>query len=120
MKDPTELLYSWQAILCAVSCVALSGLVKRSVDARIGAEARRANAFLSDVVIPTIPLCVGAAYAIVVPMHPEVLTAYIADHELVGFSRIVSLASWGAACGQFSAWIYDRTEKWIKGTAGQR
>lgn len=118
--SPLDIIYSWQAILCAVACVGVTEAIKTTIDVRIGAAARKRSAILSRLVLPMLPIWVGALYAVAIPMHPEALGAYLEAQGVDGWPRIVSLAAWGGACGQFSTWIYDRAERLIKANGGQR
>lgn len=112
--NPIEILYSWQALLCASACVGVTQLVKRALDVRLGEEARKASRLLSVLALPTLPIVVGALYALAVPMAPEALTAYLDAHGIEEADRALSLAAWGAACGQFSTWTYERAERWMR------
>lgn len=118
--NPIDILYSWQAILCAVACVGITEAIKTAIDVRIGSAARKRSAILSRLVLPMLPIWVGALYAVAIPMHPEALGAYLEAQGVEGWARLVSLGAWGAACGQFSTWIYDRAERLIKANGGQR
>lgn len=115
MTSPLDLLFSWQAILCAVACAGITQAVKASIDVATGPERRKASKVLSQLVLPMLPIWIGAAYAVLVPMAPDVLTQHLDAHEIDGWQRWLSLAAWGGACGQFSTYVYERVERLIKG-----
>jgi hypothetical protein len=114
MTDPLELLYSWQALLCAVACVGVTSMVKTAIDIRIGADRRKRSKVLSQLVLPMTPIWIGAAYAMAVPLHPEVLDAYLTAKGLDSFPRLAALCAWGGACGQFATYSYERVEGLIR------
>lgn len=116
MSNPIELLYSWQALLCAVACVGITQAVKASIDVAIGPERRKASKVLSQLVLPMAPIWVGVLYAIVVPLQPEVLDEYLTAKGPNVWARLAGLAAWGGACGQFSTYLYERVERLIRDT----
>lgn len=109
--NPLDILYSWPALLCVSACIGVTQAAKRALDVRLGEEARKASRPLSVFVLPTLPVAVGALYAVAVPLHPDALVAYLAEHGLDGWEETLSLAAWGAACGQFSTFLYERVER---------
>lgn len=117
--NPLDILYSWQALICASACVGVTQLAKRTLDVRIGEEARKASRLLTVLVLPTMPIAVGALYAVAVPMHPDALGAYLEAQGIDGGARALSLASWGAACGQFAVYVYERIERTLSTGVGR-
>lgn len=133
---PLELLYSWQALLCAVACIGISQFVKTVVDVSIGSrelksrpstppgdnakaesarivgkEKRKDGWFIDRFVVPMTPIVVGCVYANLVPLLPDPLMSFIGTHSLEGLGLVLSKAAWGGACGQFSAYIFDRAKE---------
>jgi len=119
MTSPLDLIFSWQAILCATACVGITQLAKTSIDVAIGAEKRKRSRALSLFVLPMMPIWIGATYALLVPMAPDVLTQHLDAHEIDGWQRWLSLAAWGGACGQFSTYVYERVERTLKTGVGR-
>lgn len=119
MTSPLDLLFSWQAILCAAACVGITQLVKTSIDVAIGASRRKRSRALSLFVLPMLPIWIGAAYALAIPMHPEVLGQYLTTQAIEGWPRALSLAAWGGACGQFSTYVYERVERTLATGVGR-
>lgn len=115
MTSPLDLIFSWQAILCATACVGITQLAKTSIDVAIGAEKRKRSRALSLFILPMLPIWIGATYALLVPMAPDVLTQHLDAQSVEGWPRALSLAAWGGACGQFSTYVYERVERLIKG-----
>jgi len=104
---PLEMMYGWQALLCATACVGVTKLVKTILDLVVGAKKRKANRWLSKLVMPLTPIIIGAAYAALVPLRPEVLHEYVAAHAQ-GVWEYFAFAGWGAACGQFATMLHSK------------
>lgn len=143
---PLELMYSWQALLCAAAAFGATQIVKRIIDViyekklveserkKIREKAkeqgvyrsppkgkeptdgelkRRVNPVVNRIVMPVVPVVVGAAYAMLVPLRPEVLIEY-ADEHLSGAWLYMGYAGWGAACGQFCTMLFDKLKDMLK------
>lgn len=117
MSNPLDLMYSWQALLCAAACVGVTKLVKTILDITMGEKKRKSNKWVSKVVLPVTPIVVGSVYAAAVPLRPEVLSEYVSAN-LTGAWVWLGYAAWGAACGQFSNFGYDRLREMLKGSDG--
>lgn len=105
---PLELMYSWQALLCASACVGVTKIPTTAIDIAMGKEKRKANKWLTHFVFPMIPVLVGILYVCLVPLRPEPLTEFVDEH-VHGFGwQLVAYGAYGAACGQFSQTIYDK------------
>lgn len=124
--DPLELLYSWQALLCAVACATITSNVKalkdllyarRVLAGEVTRRSRTVQFVVDKLVMPIVPVTVGALYAIFVPVIPEVLQNHLKVHEVVGTGRILALASWGGVCGQFASYTYDRVKDIMRARA---
>jgi hypothetical protein len=106
---PLEMMYSWQALICATACVGLTQLTKAVLDVSMGAEKRKASRWLGVVVLPALPVVFGVGYAVLVPLRPEVLLGYINQHVQEGWAwQAAAFGAWGAACGQFATTLFDR------------
>lgn len=133
--NPIDVFYSWQSLLLAV---AVSGIVqavktgidtvygtssaRRSSDApgtkahHVGKELRKSNALITRGLLPLLPILIGAVLAVLVPLHPEILTAYA---EGKGGGRDWTIyALWGAAIGQFADYIYQQIKRNLPGRFG--
>ncbi len=113
---PLELLYSWQAVLCAIACSGVTQLVKTVMDLTMGAKKRDGSRVLSKLVLPLMPIVVGGAYAAFVPLRPEVLIEHVTTH-VGGAWQLVAYAAWGGACGQFADYLFSRAKKTLASTS---
>lgn len=111
---PLELLYGWQALLCASACIGLTKLIKAIIDLSLSKEKRRANPWLNALVLPMVPVVLGAIYAVAIPLRPEVLLAYTKSQELEGFLLYLAYAGWGAACGQFATTLHGKLKDFLQ------
>ena len=147
---PLEMLYGWQAVLCAATCVGFTQLVKAIVDtiyeakwrkmeaaakAKLEADAkktayrknakvkggtiaRKQSVAITRFLLPMTPILVGFLYANLVPLRPETLAEYVAEHVDDGWAwGVMAWGAWGAACGQFSNYLYDRLKKTLRAVA---
>ena len=106
---PVEILYNWQAVLLAVGVAALVEGIKRAINvAAGGSDKRKAMRWVTEVVLPLLPLFAGSLGAILVPLHPDKLTEYVTAHPSV--KPWVVYGAWGAAIGQFSDYLYQRAK----------
>lgn len=118
MENPLELMYGWQALLCAVACTGVAQLVKTILDLTMGAEKRKANRWVTRLVLPLIPIVAGMLYGLLVPFRPEALIAFVAEHADDAWGYL-GYSVWGGACGQFSAYLYTHVKKLIVTKAGE-
>lgn len=113
---PVEILYNWQSILLAVAVSAAVQGIKRTLDMALGGkDKRKAVRWVTEVVLPLMPLFIGAIGAILVPLHPEKLTEYVTAHANV--KPWVAFGAWGAAVGQFSDYLYQRARSVMEALA---
>lgn len=110
---PLSLMYSWQALLCATAAFSVTRLVKAVMDVTIGREKRKTSPWISQVALPLVPVLIGALYAVVVPLRPQVLIDY-SSANLSGFWSYVGYAGWGAACGQFSTMLHQKLKDFLQ------
>jgi len=103
---PLEILYSWQSVLLAIMITTLTHGVKALIDVKFGGTAaRRRSKSMGKLVLPAIPLVLGAVLGILIPLRPDVLMAYIAQHNVNSWAIG---ACYGIAVGQFADYIYQR------------
>lgn len=106
---PLDILYSWQAILCALASNAGTQLLKSILDLKMSKEKRNASKRI-HILLQVSPLILGAVYAMIIPWLPEPMLDYLADHDFQGHRVLLGRAAWGAACGQFAAFIFDKVK----------
>ena len=126
---PIEVLYCWQSLLCALTAGGATQLVKTVIDIwwghvapaatptvkdkmNTGRDLRQNTVIVNRLVLPMVPVLVGAIYSIVVPARPDTLTAYVAAH-VAGWTGYLIYAAWGAACGQFSDYVVSKAKDLI-------
>lgn len=153
MDGPLEILYSPQALVCAVIATIITQAFKALMDVAWGRAIERATAdmgpaaplpppkqgpyrslteikaigkqqraphwVLNQLLLPVVPVAVGIVYAWVVPYRPESLEAYMVNHHLVGTAWWLVVGAWGAVCGQFSVFVFDRAKNLINGFVSQ-
>lgn len=109
---PLDVFLGWQALLLAALCYMLCQLGKSILDAAMGAERRKANRVLTRIVLPAVPPVIGALLGLVLPL-PESLAAWVAEEPLPWLA-LAARGAWGAACGQFSSYLYDRVRDLVR------
>lgn len=111
---PLAVFYGWQSVVLAILVSMLTAGVKRGLDAAMGgAEKRKASLPVSQLLLPATPIIIGALVAVLVPVHPEVLTDYVAAKAFTGFKAYAVLAAYGACVGQFSDYLWSRYSGFI-------
>lgn len=111
---PLELMYGWQAVLCAVACVGVTKLVKTVIDLSMGEEKRKGSKWINKVVLPVTPVMIGLVYAMLVPLRPEALIEYVGVNVEGRILQTVAYGAWGAACGQFSTMIHGKLKDFLR------
>jgi hypothetical protein len=134
--NPLELLYSWQALLIAIAATGITQLVKTVIDVawghkdaeptptmkdakRVGEALRKRNLIINRLVLPMTPIWTGALMAVLIPIRPEAIITYIAEQHIEGAGRLLVFAAWGAACGQFADYGFNKVKAALKGTPSQ-
>lgn len=118
----------WQAFLVALVSSAFTELSKRVINIllavkndndgrltmleRVGDDLRRETVFINTILMPALPLVFGALGAWVLP-HPEEMILYMKTHTMPMWKMHAAYAVWGAMCGQFSGWLFDRLRSTI-------
>lgn len=133
--NPIDVFYSWQSLLLAVAVSGIVQAVKTGIDTvygtsparrstdlpsvkahHVGKEIRKSNALITRGLLPLLPILIGAVLAMLVPLRPDILTAYA---EGKGGGRDWSIyALWGAAIGQFADYIYQQIKRNLPGRFG--
>jgi hypothetical protein len=125
----------WQALLVALVASAFTELTKRVINIllavkddsdgrltmleRIGDEIRRETVFINTILMPALPLLFGALGAWALP-HPEEMIEYMKAHALPSWKMHAAYAVWGAICGLFSGWLFDRLRTTIMAVAAKK
>lgn len=110
---PLSLMYSWQALLCATACVGITRMVKTAIDLKMGKEKRKEKRWLNHFVLPMVPIMIGLLYGALVPLRPEVLIEYTAQHITSPWLTALAGGAWGAACGQFSTMLHQKLKDFL-------
>jgi hypothetical protein len=124
VDNPVSMLFGWEAIFCAITASALTQLIKTIIDVVYqrkfgkaeGLKKRKGNVIITRLVLPMMPPLFGAAYAMLVPFIPETLITWFTSHEVDAWQRLLGLAVWGGACGQFSDYLYSKVRKLFEDT----
>jgi hypothetical protein len=111
---PLEMFIGWQALVVASIASPLTQVVKTVIDLMITKDRRQGNRVLSRLVMPALPVVFGALAAALLPIRPEVLIEYAAEHIEAGALQFAVYAAWGAACGQFAGTLFDRVREFVK------
>lgn len=124
--DIIGIFLSWQAVVLAVACVGIAQLVKTAIDVikgrriaktvdksarKIGRELRQESLVLNRIVMPMVPIIVGAVFAAIIPLRPEFIVEYVTTHVSNPWLAALCYAVWGGACGQFSSHTYDKVRE---------
>lgn len=106
---PLEMLYGWEAMLCAIACIGISQLVKTILEVTVD---KPWPIWVKRLVLPMTPILVGALYAMAVPFLPPPILEWFAENgDIPLWRELLGAAAWGAACGQFANYLYDRVKK---------
>lgn len=114
MPNPLEIFYCWQALLLALVVYMLTQLVKTTLPFIVNVKSIKAKAIIKRVVMPAVPPLLGFICGALIPLHPEVLNAYV--HESINGNWIQNaliFGGWGAAVGQFADYVYSKISKLI-------
>lgn len=142
MENPVEILYSWQALIVAITAAGLTQLVKTIYDIvigqmaakraaqekatyrdkpmKVGKAVRQSSPWLNRVVFPIIPILLGALIGALVPLRPEVLVEYASTHIEDWFWQHTVFALWGAACGQFADYVFSKAKAMVRAFVDSR
>lgn len=146
--NPIEILYSWQALLVAITASGLTQLIKTIYDiakgrqvlkkistpppspdgvptkpvktAAVGKEVRQSNVWLNRIVLPTIPIVIGALIGGFIPLRPEVLIEYVEGHVDGWYTQAFVYSIWGAACGQFADYTFSKAKSLLRAVIDSR
>jgi hypothetical protein len=107
---PLNVLICWQSLLLSFCVATLTHGAKTALDFSIegGKEQRKKKIFVNRVVLPATPIILGSLVAMFVPLHPEALLKYIADHGITGGKQYAILAAYGSCLGQFADYVWHR------------
>ena len=90
----------------------ITQFIKTVIDTAMGKEKRKANVWLTRVVLPAIPPVIGCLLGAFVPLRPEPLIEFVGEH-LAGFDQTLAYAAYGTVVGQFSDYIYSKAKAFM-------
>jgi len=121
MSDPNNPIYiffCWQSLVLALAVSGSVQFIKRVLDTRMGVERRKNNKYITRVLLPTLGLFLGALYANIMPVRPEILITYVTNHKESWANPVWGMAAtyggWGAAVGQFADYIFTKVKRLIE------
>ncbi len=101
-----EMFLSWQALVLAVITVTLTAGAKAVFG--FAWKDWKTSRVASKLVVPALPLVIGFAAGVLVPLRPEAVVEYVAA-STSGFWVHVAYGSWGFVTGGVAgAWLFDR------------
>lgn len=118
-NNPIEILYCWQALVMAVAIYMLTHTIKAAIPHLYTPKTEKGKVILKRVVMPAVPPLLGFIGSIIVPLHPEVLSAYVTEHVKNAFQGAMIYGIWGAAVGQFADYAYTKVTKLLGAIASQ-
>lgn len=106
-----EVLFTWQALMLAVIVTGCTYGVKALLDVVAGGtEKRKKNVFLTRLLLPAVPVVLGALGGAFIPIQPQVLIDYATER---GVDLWAVGAPWGFVIGIFSDYLYSKIFKRI-------
>lgn len=113
MNNPIEIFYCWQALVVALMVYMLTQLVKVALPLIVTPKTEKGKTILKRVVMPSIPPLLGFLGSALLPLHPEVLMAYVSTNIHNWAEGALIYGAWGAAVGQFADYIYSKVSKFL-------
>lgn len=80
---------------------------------------RKNSVWLNRFLLPLAPIFIGAIIAVVIPVIPEDLLAYLDANVEGGFGQLSLRALWGGACGQFADYIFSKVKHFFEDFAAK-
>lgn len=118
---PLGVLFCWQSCVLAFGITTMTHGVKRVVDFTVGGkEERKKRMLFNSIILPATPIVLGLVIGILVPLHPEELIKYMADHSIVGGKKLAVLGAYGMCLGQFADYIWGRYSSLLDGVKGKK
>lgn len=114
MNNPIEIFYCWQALVVALMVYMLTQLVKTILPIVYNPKTEKGKTLLKRAIMPSIPPILGFLGSALLPLHPEVLNAYVDANVHVWVEKALIFGAWGAAVGQFADYIYSKISKFLK------
>jgi hypothetical protein len=115
---PLSIIVELQTYVAAIVIYVATHFVKVAIDlahGENGTAKRKQNPWMSQILLPAIPIILGFLYGAFVPFRPDTIEDYVATHE--NASIIIVGGVFGIVIGQFSDYIYTKISKGIKGFA---
>lgn len=111
---PLEVFWCWQAIALASIVSTLTGAIKKAIDVSTGEKDwHKKRRWVKALLLPAVPLVLGATLAVVLPLRASYLYDYIAQMQAkhVRIHPWAAYACWGATIGVLADYIYQRFVK---------
>ena len=113
MNNPLEIFYCWQAVVTALMVYMLTQALKSYLPYVYTPKTVKGKTLYKRFILVSIPPILGFIGSALIPMHPEVLIAYVAEHANNTFDKIMIYGGWGAAVGQFADYLYSKIKSFI-------
>ena len=118
---PLDLLFGWQSLIVAVAVYMLTQAVKAVANQTMGGkEERKKKVWVTRVILPALPPLIGAILAAFISVHPQSILDYVSHNELGAWEARGIFALWGAACGQFSDYMYSKAKGLVEDVKGKK
>jgi hypothetical protein len=106
-----QILYCWQSLLLSVGVSVTTSSFKGAILLQAGPDPIR-EAWAKQVIIPMIPLILGAFAALIFPIRPDILVKEV-QASGVAHPWLVYVA-YGAAVGVFADYLFQRVTGMMK------
>ncbi len=124
--NPIEVIWCWQALLVALTAAGMTQFIKAATDAAhgkavptptptlkdmvaVGKARREENVVLNRVIMPSVPVFIGALIAVIVPMRSDIVAAY-ALKTAESWDDYLIFAIWGGTCGMFADYAVTKAK----------
>ncbi len=111
--NPIDIFYCWQAVVTALMVYMLTQAFKTLFPYVYTPKTEKGKVFYKRVVLVILPPILGFIGSAFVPIHPEILISYVAEHANSKFDSMMIYGAWGAAVGQFADYLYSKIKKFI-------
>lgn len=106
---PLNVLIAWQALVVAVLVAISTTGVKTVINLIMKGEGnRKKNKWVTQLLLPVIPVFLGGMAGGLLPIRPEVVAEYVAK---LGSAAWIVHTAWGMVVGVFADYLYQRVKK---------